>query len=62
MLLVPLTTDKEGNIIDTFIGKTDIEEVKDIMFLGVVISCDGKNGKKHNPQEKQVIRNKKNKS
>ena len=39
------TYTQEGNIIDTFIGKTDIEEVPDILYLGVAISCDGKNEK-----------------
>ena len=39
------THNKEGNLVDTFVGKTDMEDVKDIMYLGVAISCDRKNEK-----------------
>ena len=34
---------KEGHIIETFQGKTKIEEVTELLYLGVKISCDGKN-------------------
>ena len=37
------THDKEGHIIDTYIGKTEMENVDYITYLGVLISCDGKN-------------------
>ena len=39
------THNQGGNLVDTFVGKTDMEDVKDIMYLGVAISCDGKNEK-----------------
>ena len=37
--------DEDGNIIETYEGKTSIEGVEEMIYLGVVISCDGKNSK-----------------
>ena len=39
------THNQQGNLIDTFVGNTDMEDVKEIMYLGVAISCDGANEK-----------------
>jgi hypothetical protein len=41
-----VTHNKEGNLIETFVGKTQMEEVQNIRYLCVIISCDGKNSKK----------------
>ena len=40
-----VTHNTEGTIIETFEGKTNIKEVKEMLYLGAVISCDGKNSK-----------------
>ena len=51
-LLTPLEVDtwktthnKDGEIVDTFLGKTKLQEVEEILYLGVIISCDGRNTK-----------------
>ena len=45
--------DKEGNIEDTFGGKTKMEEVKEILYLGVKISDDGRKKTRKNILHKQ---------
>jgi hypothetical protein len=42
--------DEDGNMIETYEGKTKIDEM---IYLGVDISCDGKNLKKYYSQRKQ---------
>ena len=37
------THDEDGNMIETYEGKTKIEGVDEMIYLGVVISCAGKN-------------------
>ena len=40
-----VTHNIEGTIIETFEGKTNMQEVQEMLYLGAVISCDGKNSK-----------------
>ena len=40
-----VTHNIEGKIIETFEGKTNMQEVQEMLNLGAVISCDGKNSK-----------------
>ena len=49
-----VTYDNEENIIENLKEKTVMEDVNELLYLGVVISCDGKNTKKHSVQKKQI--------
>ena len=36
---------QDGSLTETFDGKTDVKHIEDIIYLGVVVSSDGKNTK-----------------
>ena len=50
-----ITHNKEGNINESFGGKTQMEEVQDMLYLGVVISCDGNNSKNINHKQNRAL-------
>ena len=47
-----VTYDTEGNIKEDFNGKTAIEDVQEILYIGVVISNDGKKHQKYHTKTK----------